>query len=69
MAAVGHVPPLSAGEASMRRTVGSAADIPLDIGELDLSQLTVSLTTPSGHEEPCTFKLLRNGHMGETRER
>ncbi|XP_061114993.1 filamin-A-like isoform X2 [Conger conger] len=52
------------GEGSMRRTIGSAADIPLDIGELDLSQLTVSLTTPSGREEPCAFKLLRNGHMG-----
>ncbi|XP_035238872.1 LOW QUALITY PROTEIN: filamin-A-like [Anguilla anguilla] len=52
------------GEGSMRRTVGSAADIPLDIGELDPSQLTVSLTTPSGREEPCAFKLLRNGHMG-----
>lgn len=46
--------------------VGSAADIPLDIGELDLSQLTASLTTPSGREEPCLLKLLRNGHVGES---
>lgn len=45
--------------------VGSAADIPLDIGELDLSQLTASLTTPSGREEPCLLKMLRNGHVGE----
>ncbi len=45
--------------------VGSAADIPLDIGELDISQLTASLTTPSGREEPCLLKMLRNGHVGE----
>lgn len=46
--------------------VGSAADIPLDIGELDLNQLTASLTTPSGREEPCLLKMLRNGHVGES---
>ncbi|XP_025760440.1 filamin-A-like [Oreochromis niloticus] len=44
--------------------VGSAADIPLDIGERDLSQLTASLTTPSGPEEPCLLKMLRNAHIG-----
>ncbi|KAM6982885.1 filamin-A isoform 4-T4 [Tautogolabrus adspersus] len=67
-----HIPgsPFSAritGDDSMRMShlkVGSAADIPLDIGEFDLSQLTASLTTPSGHEEPCLLKMLRNGHVG-----
>ncbi|KAM3872462.1 filamin-A isoform 1-T1 [Diretmus argenteus] len=67
-----HIPgsPFSAritGDDSMRMShlkVGSAADIPLDIGELDLSQLTASLTTPSGHEQPCLLKMLRNGHVG-----
>ncbi|XP_034551768.1 filamin-A isoform X4 [Notolabrus celidotus] len=67
-----HIPgsPFSAritGDDSMRMShlkVGSAADIPLDIGELDFSQLTASLTTPSGHEEPCLLKMLRNGHVG-----
>lgn len=56
------------GDDSMRMShlkVGSAADIPLDIGELDLNQLTASLTTPSGREEPCLLKMLRNGHVGE----
>ncbi|XP_023664499.2 filamin-A-like isoform X2 [Paramormyrops kingsleyae] len=56
-----------AGDDSMRMSqlkVGSAADIPLDIGELDLSQLTASLTAPSGREEPCLLKMLRNGHVG-----
>lgn len=59
---------LSSGDDSMRMShlkVGSAADIPLDIGEFDLSQLTASLTTPSGREEPCLLKMLRNGHVGE----
>lgn len=58
----------SSGDDSMRMShlkVGSAADIPLDIGELDVSQLTASLTTPSGREEPCLLKMLRNGHVGE----
>ncbi|XP_034027950.1 filamin-A isoform X4 [Thalassophryne amazonica] len=67
-----HIPgsPFSAritGDDSMRMSqlkVGSAADIPLDIGDLDLSQLTASITTPSGHEEPCLLKMLRNGHVG-----
>uniref|UniRef100_A0A673B2V9 Filamin A, alpha (actin binding protein 280) n=1 Tax=Sphaeramia orbicularis TaxID=375764 RepID=A0A673B2V9_9TELE len=67
-----HIPgsPFSAritGDDSMRMShlkVGSAADIPLDIGDLDLSQLTASLTTPSGREEPCLLKTLRNGHVG-----
>ncbi|XP_062418891.1 filamin-A isoform X2 [Pungitius pungitius] len=55
------------GDDSMRMShlkVGSAADIPLDIGEFDLSQLTASLTTPSGREEPCLLKMLRDGHVG-----
>lgn len=59
---------LSTGDDSMRMShlkVGSAADIPLDIGELDLSQLTATLTTPSGREEPCLLKMLRNGHVGK----
>lgn len=59
---------LPPGDDSMRMShlkVGSAADIPLDIGELDLNQLTASLTTPSGREEPCLLKMLRNGHVGE----
>ncbi|XP_075951659.1 filamin-A isoform X2 [Anarhichas minor] len=67
-----HIPgsPFSAritGDDSMRMShlkVGSSADIPLDIGEFDLSQLTASLTTPSGREEPCLLKMLRNGHVG-----
>ncbi|TFJ96769.1 Filamin-C [Platysternon megacephalum] len=46
--------------------VGSSADIPLDIAETDLSQLTATVTPPSGREEPCQLKRLRNGHVGES---
>ncbi|MGH0130078.1 UNVERIFIED_CONTAM: hypothetical protein FKN15_040916 [Acipenser sinensis] len=55
------------GDDSMRMSqlkVGSTADIPLDIGESDLSQLTASVTAPSGCEEPCLLKMLRNGRVG-----
>uniref|UniRef100_A0A8C4T6N6 Filamin A n=1 Tax=Erpetoichthys calabaricus TaxID=27687 RepID=A0A8C4T6N6_ERPCA len=55
------------GDDTMRMSqlkVGSSADIPLDIGEADLSQLTASVTTPSKREEPCLLKMLRNGHVG-----
>ncbi|XP_077470388.1 filamin-A isoform X1 [Stigmatopora argus] len=67
-----HIPgsPFSAkitGDDSMRMShlkVGSAADIPLDIGDFDHSQLTASLITPSGREEACLLKKLRNGLVG-----
>lgn len=45
--------------------VGSSADIPLNITETDLSQLTATVIPPSGREEPCLLKRLRNGHVGE----
>ncbi|XP_074872777.1 filamin-A isoform X5 [Carettochelys insculpta] len=44
--------------------VGSAADIPLEIMETDLSQLTATVTPPSGRQEPCQLRRLRNGHVG-----
>ncbi|XP_071657326.1 filamin-A isoform X2 [Patagioenas fasciata] len=44
--------------------VGASADIPLDIGETDLSQLAATVTAPSGRKEPCQLKRLRNGHIG-----
>ncbi|XP_069501557.1 filamin-A isoform X3 [Ambystoma mexicanum] len=55
------------GDDSMRMSqlkVGSTADIPLNITETDLSQLTATVTPPSGREEPCVLKRLRNGHIG-----
>ncbi|XP_041430934.1 filamin-A isoform X1 [Xenopus laevis] len=55
------------GDDSLRMSqlkVGSAADIPLNIVETDLSQLTATVTSPSGREEPCLLKRLRNGHVG-----
>ncbi|XP_053551937.1 filamin-A isoform X2 [Bombina bombina] len=55
------------GDETMRMShlkVGSAADIPLNITETDLSQLTATIASPSGREEPCLLKRLRNGHIG-----
>ncbi|XP_040261123.1 filamin-A isoform X5 [Bufo bufo] len=55
------------GDDTMRMSqlkVGSAADIPLNITETDISQLTATVTSPSGREEPCLLKRLRNGHIG-----
>lgn len=48
--------------------VGSSADIPLNITETDLTQLTATVIPPSGREEPCLLKRLRNGHVGECPE-
>ncbi|XP_020831278.1 filamin-A isoform X1 [Phascolarctos cinereus] len=67
-----HIPgsPFTAkitGDDSMRMShlkVGSAADIPLNITETDISQLTATVVPPSGREEPCLLKRLRNGHVG-----
>ncbi|XP_044538678.1 filamin-A [Gracilinanus agilis] len=67
-----HIPgsPFTAkitGDDSMRMShlkVGSAADIPLNITETDISQLTATVIPPSGREEPCLLKRLRNGHVG-----
>lgn len=57
-----------AGDDSMRMShlkVGSAADIPINISETDLSLLTATVVPPSGREEPCLLKRLRNGHVGK----
>lgn len=56
------------GDDSMRMShlkVGSAADIPINIAETDLSLLTATVVPPSGREEPCLLKRLRNGHVGK----
>lgn len=56
------------GDDSMRMShlkVGSAADIPINISETDLSLLTATVVPPSGREEPCLLKRLRNGHVGK----
>ncbi|NXN99627.1 FLNA protein, partial [Rhinopomastus cyanomelas] len=67
-----HIPgsPFTAritGDVTLRQSqlqVGSAADIPLELAEGDLSQLAATVTAPSGRREPCQLKRLRNGHLG-----
>jgi hypothetical protein len=61
-------PSRTPGDDSMRMShlkVGSAADIPINISETDLSLLTATVVPPSGREEPCLLKRLRNGHVGK----
>ncbi|KAM3656121.1 LOW QUALITY PROTEIN: filamin-A-like [Ammospiza maritima maritima] len=56
------------GDDSLRQShlkVGASAEIPLDMGDIgDLSQLSATVTAPSGRREPCTLKRLRDGHLG-----
>ncbi|GCB81686.1 hypothetical protein scyTo_0023019, partial [Scyliorhinus torazame] len=55
------------GDDSMRMSqlkVGSSTDIPLDIGEMDLSQLAATVIAPSSREESCLLKRLRDGNIG-----
>uniref|UniRef100_UPI00398F5899 filamin-A-like isoform X3 n=1 Tax=Pristiophorus japonicus TaxID=55135 RepID=UPI00398F5899 len=55
------------GDDSMRMSqlkVGSSTDIPLDISETDLSQVAATVIAPSGREESCLLKRLRDGNIG-----
>ncbi|XP_059813594.1 filamin-A-like [Hypanus sabinus] len=55
------------GDDSMRMSqlkVGSLTDIPLQIGETDLGQLVATVVAPSGREESCLLKRLRDGNIG-----
>ena len=36
----------------------------LKVTEADISNLTASIRSPSGLEEPCVLKRLANGHLG-----
>ncbi|KAK2105080.1 hypothetical protein P7K49_014594 [Saguinus oedipus] len=68
-----HIPgsPFTArvtGDDSMQMShlkVGSAADIPINISETDLSLLMATMIPPSGWEEPCLLKRQHNGHIGK----
>ncbi|XP_039626735.1 filamin-B isoform X2 [Polypterus senegalus] len=44
--------------------LGATADFSLDISEKDLSQLTASIKSPSGRDEPCILKRQPNNHIG-----
>ncbi len=45
-------------------SVGSSSEVSLKVSETDLSNLTATIRSPSGMEEPCALKRLANGHLG-----
>lgn len=48
-------------------SVGASSEVSLKVTEADISNLTASIRSPSGLEEPCILKRLANGHLGECR--
>ncbi|XP_076469743.1 LOW QUALITY PROTEIN: filamin-A-like [Babylonia areolata] len=47
-------------------SVGTSSEVSLKVTETDISDLTATVRSPSGHEEPCLLKRLANGHLGMT---
>ena len=45
-------------------SVGASSEVSLKVTEADISNLTASIRSPSGLEEPCILKRLANGHLG-----
>ncbi|VDM02363.1 unnamed protein product [Schistocephalus solidus] len=45
--------------------VGTTSEVPLRISETDIYNLTASVTSPSGVEQPSVIKRMPNGHLGE----
>ena len=46
-------------------SVGSSSEVSLKVTETDISNLTATIRSPSGMEEPCILKRLANGHLGK----
>ncbi|VUZ40251.1 unnamed protein product [Hymenolepis diminuta] len=54
-------------EDPMRMTqvmVGTTSEVPLRISEADIYNLTATVTSPSGIEQPSMIKRMPNGHLG-----
>lgn len=45
-------------------SVGASSEVSLKVTEADITNLTASIRSPSGLEEPCILKRLANGHLG-----
>lgn len=46
--------------------MSSMSCVSFDAGIDDISLLTATVTSPSGHEEPCVLKKLPNNRMGNS---
>ncbi|XP_052286873.1 filamin-A-like isoform X5 [Dreissena polymorpha] len=55
---------VTAGEPKQRAQIGRSSEVSLKVTETDIANLTASIRSPSGHEEPCMLKRLPNGHLG-----
>ncbi|VEL37672.1 unnamed protein product [Protopolystoma xenopodis] len=44
--------------------VGTTSEVPLRISETDIYNLTASVRSPSGREQPSLLKRMPNGHLG-----
>ncbi|PVD25206.1 hypothetical protein C0Q70_15704 [Pomacea canaliculata] len=47
-------------------SVGSSSEVSLKVTETDITDLTATIRSPSGRQEPCILKRLANGHLGIT---
>jgi len=47
-------------------SVGGVSEVPLNVEEIDLSQLESSILAPSGKVEPCELLRLDSGQTGRT---
>ena len=56
---------LSAGEQVQKAQIGRSSEVSLKVTETDITNLTATIVSPSGHEEPCMLKRLPNGHLGK----
>lgn len=45
--------------------VGTTSEVPLRISEADIYNLTATVTSPSGIEQPSMIKRMPNGHLGK----
>ncbi|XP_052780237.1 filamin-A-like isoform X2 [Mya arenaria] len=55
---------ITAGEPKQKAQIGRSSEVSLKVTETDISNLTASIRSPSGLEEPCMLKRLPNGHLG-----
>ncbi|KAL4226921.1 hypothetical protein ACF0H5_014899 [Mactra antiquata] len=55
---------VTAGEPKQKAQIGRSSEVSLKITETDITNLTASIRSPSGQEEPCMLKRLPNGHLG-----
>ncbi|XP_061187564.1 filamin-A-like isoform X11 [Saccostrea echinata] len=54
----------TAGEPRRKAQIGRSSEVSLKVMEQDINNLTASIRSPSGREEPCLLKRLANGHLG-----